>query len=49
MITKIEIDLIIGILNSVLSMIENIDPDASKNRVFVDVKNAISLLQRMGV
>ena len=49
MVTKLEIDLIIGVLNSVCMMVTTIDPNAAQNKVFIDIQNAISLLQSMGV
>lgn len=45
---KIEIQIIIGILQSALSLIGHLDPDLAKNKVFVDINEAMNLLQSLG-
>jgi hypothetical protein len=47
MITKFEINIILSILKQVLNMIEAIDPNAKDNKVFIDVSQAIILLEKM--
>jgi hypothetical protein len=49
MVNKVEIDVIIGILNSVISLVESIDPESAKNPVVVQIQNAIKVIQGLGL
>lgn len=49
MISKIEIDLIIGCLNTVINMLISIDPNAAQNKVVIDIQAAIASLQALGI
>ena len=49
MISKAEIDLLLGVLNSVLAMLEGIDPAIAQNKVVLDIQSAIKSLQAIGL
>lgn len=49
MINKMEIDLIIGVLNSVIAMIETLFPDSADSTVLLEIKSVIKTLQELGV
>lgn len=49
MINKQEIDVAIGILKSIISLIESIDPDFAKNPVVIQIENAIKVIQSLGL
>ncbi len=49
MINKAEIDLLLGVLNSVLEMLEGIDPALAQNKIVLDIHSAIKSLEALGL
>jgi hypothetical protein len=49
MISKAEVDLLIGVLNSILAMLEGIDPNLAQNKIVMDIQSAIKSLQAIGL
>ncbi len=49
MISKAEIDTLIGVINSVLKLIESLDPALMNNRIILDINAALDSLQKMGL
>lgn len=48
-INKIEIDIALGILKSVIALVESVDPEAAKNPVVIQIENAIKVIQSLGL
>ena len=46
---KVEIDMIIGVLTSVISLLTSIDPALGQNKIVMDIQAAISALQSLGL
>lgn len=46
---KVTIDLIIGVLQSVIKIVESVDPAAAQNKVVIDVEKAISVIKGIGL
>jgi hypothetical protein len=49
MVNKVEIDVIIGILQSVIALVEVVDANAAQNKVVVEINSAIAGLQALGL
>ena len=49
MLTKGEIDMILGILNSILLVIQTINPKSANNPVILEIQNVIKNLQALGI
>lgn len=48
-ITKIEIDLVITLLLSIMKIIHAVDPESDKNPVVIKINEVIALLQNLGI
>jgi hypothetical protein len=46
---KAEIDIVIGILKSIITLVEVVDPQAAQNKVVIEVQNVINTLQALGL
>lgn len=46
---KATVDLLIGVLQSVIKIVEAVDPAAASNKVVVDALKAIEVLQGLGL
>jgi len=46
---KAEIDIVVGILKGVITLVEVVDPAAAQNRVVKEITYAISALQALGL
>ena len=49
MISKIQVDMLIGILSSILAALEALDPELKDNAVIQQIHNAIAALQALGL
>lgn len=49
MVNKIEIDMVIAMINSLIVLIETYNPSLGKNPVIAELQNAISALQALGL
>lgn len=49
MISKAEIDILLGALGSLLSMLESIDPALASSKAVIDIKAAIGALKGLGL
>lgn len=47
--SKVEVDMLIGILKSILLVVETIDPKAADNKVVIEINNVINTLQALGL
>lgn len=45
----VEIEMVVGLLKSVIALVEAVDPDAAKNKVVIDITAAIDTLQKLGI
>lgn len=46
---KTEVDMVIGVLQSVIAIVEKVDPAAAQNKVVVEINNIITTLQALGL
>lgn len=46
---KVEVDMLIGILKSILLVVETVDPKAAENKVVIEINNVITTLQALGI
>jgi hypothetical protein len=46
---KATIDLILGLFESIIKIVEGIDPNAANNKVVVDIQKAIAVIQGLGL
>lgn len=46
---KVEIDILIGVLKSLISLAETLDPNVAQNKFIIEVNNAIAALQALGL
>lgn len=49
MIAKLQVDMIIGILNSLLAALLALDPALQNNKVIAELQNVIAALQALGL
>lgn len=49
MVNKVEIDMAINILQSIIALIEKIDPQAANNKIVIDINRAIESIKALGL
>lgn len=47
--SKVEIDMVIGVLKGIISLVESVDANAAQNKVVIELNNVIVTLQALGL